>query len=636
MDQTRFEQMVARLERESAQSPGLYQIKVALLALLGFGILALILSFAGAGLLIIAGASLAVLLSGGKALILLFKLGKLLLILAIPLWMLVKSSLSALFTRLPAPQGLALRRAQAPALFDAMDDMRRRMKGPRFHHVLITDEVNAAVLQRPLFGLFGWPRNYLILGLPLLESLSPEEALAVVAHEYGHLAGSHSRFAAYIYRLRNTWGTIQGLASQWQGWFGKPLQRIVAWYAPYFNAYTFVLARTNEYQADAASAELVGANAAASALKRVNVAAAQYDAFMERTFKGMADTESPPSDLSARWASQAIQPVPPEQAGQWLRQALNRQPQVDDTHPALSQRLQALPGAGAITEPPTDLQGPSAALIWLGAHVEALRKSLQTAWHQRVAEPWSQQHQAVQAQRQRLVELEALATPNQDERIETLELRGQLHPDQDHLPGLIAFNADNADHVLGLYLEGSQRLKLGDEEGLCLMDRVMTLDPDAIKPACELAHGFCKEHLDDARAQVYAERWRERDTWQRTKDQQLSTLDVNHELRPATEGDMDAALRAHGIDILRREGAGVKCAYLVRRVLPVDPSQPTYVVALELTWWARRRNKQASTVNRIAAHEWPGHVFICTLDGQYKPLKHKLKKLTHVAIFPNR
>ena len=43
MDQVRFERMVRRLERESAQSPSQYQFKVALLAMLGFGILVLIL-----------------------------------------------------------------------------------------------------------------------------------------------------------------------------------------------------------------------------------------------------------------------------------------------------------------------------------------------------------------------------------------------------------------------------------------------------------------------------------------------------------------------------------------------------------------------------------------------------------------
>jgi Zn-dependent protease with chaperone function len=252
MDAAQFEHMVARLERESAQAPAAYQTKVALLALLGFGILALILGFAGLALLLLAGIAVAVVLTGGKALILLVKLGKLLILLAIPLWFLVKSSLTALFTRFPKPLGEALTREQAPQLFAAMDDMRAKMNGPHFHHVLVTDDMNAAVVQRPLFGLFGMPRNYLILGLPLLESLSPQEALAVVAHEYGHLAGSHGRFGAFIYRLRHTWGTIQDASHQWQGFGGKLLRRVVEWYAPYFNAYTFVLARANEYQADAA------------------------------------------------------------------------------------------------------------------------------------------------------------------------------------------------------------------------------------------------------------------------------------------------------------------------------------------------------------------------------------------------
>ncbi|CAH0351006.1 M48 family metallopeptidase [Aquabacterium sp. CECT 9606] len=632
MDQVRFERMVRRLERESTQSPGHYQFKVALLALLGFGILVLILGFAGAGLLLIAGAGIAMLASGGKAIILVLKLGKLLLLLAWPLWMLVKSSVSALFTRLPPPQGLPLLRTQAPALFDAMDHMRRRMKGPRFHHVLITDEVNAAVVQRPLFGLFGWPRNYLILGLPLLESMSPDEALAVVAHEYGHLAGSHSRFGAYIYRLRNTWGTIQHIAAQWQGWAGKPIQRIVAWYAPYFNAYTFVLARTNEYQADAASAELVGAQVMGSALKRVNVTGAHYSDFLERTFKDVGDTALPPVDLAARWASQAIRPLPSEQATQWLQQALSRSSQVDDTHPALHQRLKALPQhPGLIDDLPGDLQGPSAAVLWLGGHVDTLRQQLQEAWHQRVTDYWSEQHQAVQGQRLRLLELEALPSPTSEERIEALNLKIQLQPDTDPLPQLIAFNEEHPDHVLGLYLEGSQRLKQGDATGLQVLDRVMDLDADAIKPACGVAHGFCKERLDEAAAERYATRWRERDAWLQAKAQQLSHLDTSHVLR-VPDGEEDAPLRAHGLGILRRDGAGLRRAYLVRRVLPVDPAQATYVLILELTWWSRQRKKHGQIVDRIAAHEWPGHVLICPLDGQFKPFKKQLKKLAGAEI----
>ena len=87
------------------------------------------------------------------------------------------------------------------------------MRGPRFHQVLVVDDVNAAISQRPAFGLIGWPRNYLLLGRPLLECVPPAEALAIVAHEYGHLAGAHGHFSAFIYRLRHTWGTVLDFAA---------------------------------------------------------------------------------------------------------------------------------------------------------------------------------------------------------------------------------------------------------------------------------------------------------------------------------------------------------------------------------------------------------------------------------------
>ena len=234
MEQASFDAMVARLERESAEHPRAYQLKVALLALLGFAVLLVIVGFAGLGLLLLAGAAVALLLTGGKAIILVLKLGKVLFLLAIPLWFLVKASLASLFTRIPAPEGTPVSHGDAPALFEALDRLREKMGGPRFHHVLVVDDMTAWMTQRPLFGLFGWPRNYLGLGLPMLESLSPREALAVVAHEYGHLAGSHARFGAFIYRLRRTWVGIQEATAGWHGWASRPVQRIVAWYAPYF------------------------------------------------------------------------------------------------------------------------------------------------------------------------------------------------------------------------------------------------------------------------------------------------------------------------------------------------------------------------------------------------------------------
>ncbi|HVK32259.1 MAG TPA: M48 family metallopeptidase, partial [Burkholderiaceae bacterium] len=186
MDIQRFETMVARLERDSAVHPRAYLVRVAALALAGYALLAVLVGVAGFGLLVLVGIAIAALWTGGGALVLLLKLGKLLIFLAVPLWFLVKSAVSALFVRLPVPAGRPLTRHESPALFAAIDAMRARLRGPKVHHVLLVDDMNAAIVQRPLFGLIGVPRNYLMLGLPLLECMTPEEALAVVAHEYGH------------------------------------------------------------------------------------------------------------------------------------------------------------------------------------------------------------------------------------------------------------------------------------------------------------------------------------------------------------------------------------------------------------------------------------------------------------------
>ncbi|MFO1250499.1 MAG: M48 family metallopeptidase [Inhella sp.] len=412
MTDDRYAALVGELETYSQAHPRRYQLQVAALAALGFGLMLLVLGLAGAGLLALLGVGLALLLNGGKFLLLLIKAGKLLILLALPLWFLIKASMQALFVKFPKPEGIELTPAQAPALFEAVQQMRQRLRGPAVHHVLITDEVNAAVVQRPALGLFGWPRNYLLLGLPLLEHMSPEEALAVVAHEYGHLAGAHGRFGAWIYRLRLSWATLQGVASQWEGAMGRLLQRLVGAYAPYFNAYTHVLARANEYAADQASADLVGAAAAARALKRVNLVAPQHEAFLENQFARVREQQQPPADLSQRWAAQ---PAPAEQeARQWLDQALRRQPQLHDTHPALAQRLQALRAAGPDELPPLALPH-SAAQRWLAGALPSLRERMAREWQGRLEGPWQERHQALREQAEELEQLRALAHPDREQ-----------------------------------------------------------------------------------------------------------------------------------------------------------------------------------------------------------------------------
>jgi Zn-dependent protease with chaperone function len=620
-----FKQLVTRLEHESARAPGAYRTRVAALALLGFGILALLVCAMGLGLVAVVGVAIAIVVSGGKAALLLLKLGKLAVLLLVPVWYLMKATVKALFVRVPAPQGREIARDQAPALFAAIGDMRRRMKGPRFHHVLVTDDVNAGVLQRPAFGLFGWPRNYLLLGLPLLEAMPPDEALSVVAHEYGHLAGSHGRFSAYIYRLRHTWGTVQAHIDEVEGWVGKLLAPLIRWYAPYFNAYTFVLARADEYQADAASAELVGAQHAAHALMRVNIVAPRHERFMSRTYDRIAHDATPPADMTQRWADEASSaPVEADAAG-WLGEALDREGHFTDSHPTLRRRLEALRQAAPGDVLPPPLAGPSAARAWLGPLAPVLREAFQRDWAGRVEEAWKARHEQVREQRARLAELRALPERDVAQTLETLRLEMRLEPEVDHRDALAAFNAAHPDHAEGLFVEAVERLERDDAAGLPLLEAAMKLDPDATKPACQRAHAFLLAQGDKAAAEAWAERWRQRDAHETARDKQASTIDPSHALAPhGLDADTLAKVRA---ELTPARLAHVEAVYLARRVIPADPSLVLLVMGVRLTWWGRQRKQQGAVVQRIADGGFPVSLTVISLGGTYERFEAKFKAL---------
>ena len=226
MTNREFEQLVARLEAQALRRPWLYKMRVLALALLGYGYIAFML----VGLLLTSVISVVALKALGA---------KLALGLLVLMWMVLK----ALWVKLDAPQGRRVTQKEAPELFAMINDLRKGLKAPRFHRVLITDDFNACVVQTPRLGVFGWYRNYLVIGLPLMKTLSVEQFRAVLAHEFGHLAGGHGRVSNWIYRLRLSWHRlIDSLVGE--GRFGTFLfRRFFNWYVPYFTAYSFPLNR---------------------------------------------------------------------------------------------------------------------------------------------------------------------------------------------------------------------------------------------------------------------------------------------------------------------------------------------------------------------------------------------------------
>jgi len=176
-----------------------------------------------------------------------------------------------------------------------------------------------------------------------MQSMTPREFEAVLAHEFAHLAGGHGRFGNWLYRLRRSWQQLFAhLASQQTGGV-KVLTVFLDWFWPRFNAHAFVLSRAQEYEADALAARTVGAKDIATALTRISVYDRHLDeAFWKRIYQRASREPEPPLNIFSELPTALKVGPEQENATKWMRQAFLINTTTNDTHPCLCERLAAL------------------------------------------------------------------------------------------------------------------------------------------------------------------------------------------------------------------------------------------------------------------------------------------------------
>ncbi|MCZ8257150.1 MAG: M48 family metallopeptidase, partial [Polaromonas sp.] len=335
------------------------------------------------------------------------------------------TSLKALWCRFDEPEGVELQAGDAPALFESLERIRKKIKGPPIHRVFLDADFNASIRQHPRYGLFGGGVNYLSIGLPLLMALDRPRFLAVLAHEYGHLRGDHGRFAAWIYRTRLSWAMLNHDLRHDEGPVAAATQAFLRWYFPRFSAKTFALARQDEYEADRISGKLLGKDVAAAALTEIAVKSDWVAReFWPDHWSAASAQALPVGPYVSMRALLGLAP-PGDFARESLRQALRRISDVDDTHPGLRDRLEALEAAKCLpawsssSRSALDLLGPGSAK-WI-AHFDK-------QWCKDNASDWKQHHAYLGRVRARAAELTASERRNSaEEMVELGNLKRRLN-----------------------------------------------------------------------------------------------------------------------------------------------------------------------------------------------------------------
>jgi Zn-dependent protease with chaperone function len=618
LSQTQFDDLVSRLTVESEHAPGAYKLKVALLALTGYAYIFFVLL----GL-----AALTVLLTAmlifGKAAVIALKLG-------IPLLILVWIILRALWVRLQPPDGMPVTRAQAPVLFETIDVIRIETRGPRTHQVLVTDDFNAAVTQIPRLGLFGWQKNYLIIGLPLMQALSPSQFKAVLCHEYGHLSRSHAKFGNWIYRMRLTWARLMGALEGAQHWGAFVFRAFVHWYVPYFNAYSFVLARANEYEADRFAARVCGASTAASALATVEVRARYLSERYWPDVYQSANREPAPSfapfaGMPARYGAGLAE----ADAQTWLTQALRRKTGTDDTHPALADRLASL-GQPALLEPQP---AEAAARYFLGASLDSLTATFDAQWLERIKEGWQQRHQYAREAQDKLAALEVKAsreTLSAEEALNRASWTEEFKSADAALPLYEAMAAADDKAAAAHFATGRLLLAREDAAGIVRIEKAVALDGWFTLNGCQHVIAYFVRNGDNASAQPWRERAYARAEQEDTARRERATLPFKKIYSP--HGLDETALAAmREVFATRPE---IDLAYVVRKRLDHFAELPLYVVGFQNRRFYRAdktvRAVQQRLVNELKS---PGECLIVSMTGNNAPLAKIIKKVEGAKIY---
>lgn len=236
-----------------------------------------------------------------------------------------------------------VKRADAPRLFESLDDLSRKLDAPRIHEVRLTDELNAGALeQRGFLGLVGGRRT-LLLGVPLLHMLSEEQVRAVIAHELGHFSRRHGSKGHWIYRVRAAWSAYLYTPEMYDDGIDRLRRWAARAFLPRFLKRSSAWSKHCEYEADALAAEAADGRYLLDGLARMEAIDQFYGSSYARALarRQLADFE------------------PPENYWDWLKSLImndlhssvvtteasdkaSRRTTLWDTHPELHERAAAL------------------------------------------------------------------------------------------------------------------------------------------------------------------------------------------------------------------------------------------------------------------------------------------------------
>ncbi|HEX5106999.1 MAG TPA: M48 family metallopeptidase [Vicinamibacterales bacterium] len=408
---------------------------------------------------------------------------------AVPLLRSTLSTIAACFVRIRPPDGLPLARSEGIALYELVAEIRRAIDAPTVDSIVITGGFDASAVAQSAPWRFG-RRRTLVLGLPVLTTLSTAELRAVIAHELAHFSSGSDSFAAWVYRTRRRWFDLRTVLDRR---LATPLYVywLIRWYIPRLDKASTEVARHHELIADGVAAKVAGSRAAADALVIFESGARYADAShwpaIHASYETAGELPRPYSQMLS-WSARVV-------SSELLADLFGNDTEPGDTHPSLRDRFAHL--GETIRIPPSAER--SAGEEILGGALAKLANQLDDDWDTRHGKSWRERRAAYVERRATVDRLSSIEIPTADE----LFMRGELVEDLDGSDEALPIyqSAAAQGHAAASLTAGRLLLDRMDRNGIALVEDAMSRDDSLVPEACRLLAAYYKRSNQNLAAQ---------------------------------------------------------------------------------------------------------------------------------------
>jgi hypothetical protein len=405
------------------------------------------------------------------------------------------------------------------------------------------------------------------------------------------------------------------------------------WFWPIFNGHAFVLARANEYEADACSVRLAGADAAARALIRTRVDGALLgEKFWPGIFSQANQVAEPPANALLALNETVKAGPATDDAARWLREAFLTETNNADTHPCLKDRLRAigrLPAEiedGKFPEVPPPIPAQSAATFFLGDFADIAARQLSEEWRKSMAPQWKARHEKAKKLADELAALEkpADAPPTAAQIWQKALKVVELHGDTAAVATLQQIVTLEPKHAGANFILGRHFLETDDPRGVEFIETAIASDPALAQNGCNLLYAHFNRTGQRDKLRPLENRFDElqkQNALAQAERARITVADtfITHELTAQQIADLRKIFSTE---------PRINSAAVARKQLKYLSTNPCYAIGLKVkvSWWKLRSSGANQQLVRQVLNQihLPGHYLVFVSEQNLKSLGKKV------------